>query len=60
MLDLSAAIIADDIVLQESATDGFVLHEVIDCRATKIGAFRGASDAWVAIDKLDDARAGRR
>ena len=60
MLDLSTATIADDIVLEESATDGFVLHEVVDCRARRIGAFRGASDAWVAIDQLDDARAGRR
>ena len=60
MLDLSTAIVADDIVLEESAKDGFVLHEVVDCRARRIGAFRGASDAWVAIDLLDDARAGRR
>jgi hypothetical protein len=60
MLDLSTAIVADDIVLEESGIDGFVLHEVVDCRARRIGAFGSAGDAWAAIDELDDARAGRR
>jgi hypothetical protein len=59
-LDLSTAIIGDDIVLEESSADGFVLHQVVDCRARMIGAFKGAGDAWVAIDELDDIRAGRR
>jgi hypothetical protein len=59
-LDLSTAIIGDDVVLEESSADGFVLHQVVECRARRIGAFKGASDAWVAIDELDDIRAGRR
>ena len=59
-LDLSTAIIGDDVVLEESSADGFVLHQVVECRARKIGAFKGAIDAWVAIDELDDIRAGRR
>ena len=59
-LDLSRAIIGEDMVLEESPRDGFVLHEVKNCRAHRIGAFRGASDAWTAIDELDDIAAGRR
>jgi hypothetical protein len=58
-LELRGATIGDDIVLEESPQKEFVLHEVIDCRARKVGAFRGAIDAWIAIDELDDARAGR-
>jgi hypothetical protein len=59
-LDLSQAIIGEDIVLEEPPRGGFVLHEVKDCRARRLGAFSGASDAWMAIDELDDIAAGRR
>lgn len=58
-LDLRGAIIGDDMVLEDLPQKEFVLHEVVDCRARKIGSFRGAIDAWVAIDEIDDARAGR-
>jgi hypothetical protein len=59
-LDLSRAIIGEDMVLEEPSRGGFVLHEVKGCRAHRIGAFSGASDAWMAIDELDDVAAGRR
>lgn len=59
-LDLSRAVIGEDMVLEEAPGKQFVLHEVIDCRAHKIGAFQRAIDVWIAIDEIDDARAGRR
>jgi hypothetical protein len=57
-LDLRKAIIGDDMVLEESDPHQFVLHQVVDCRARRIGAFQGAVDAWLAIDSVDSAAAG--
>jgi hypothetical protein len=58
-LDLSRAIIGDKVVLEESPGEGFVLHQVEGCRAHRLGSYTGASDAWIALDELDDIAAGR-
>lgn len=43
----------------ESGPRDLLLHAVDAGHVSPIGVFRGAADAWEAIDAIDDAEAGR-
>jgi hypothetical protein len=43
----------------ESGPKDLLLHAVDAGHVSPIGVFRGAADAWEAIDAIDDAEAGR-
>jgi hypothetical protein len=58
-LQVREAIIGRGLVLTEENSSDLMLHTVDAGHVKPIGVFRGAADAWEAIDAVDDAAAGR-
>jgi hypothetical protein len=52
-LDLRGAIIGPGLALSEDSNGRLVLHTLTGGRASKLGTFDNAADAWRALDELD-------
>lgn len=55
-LQLHDAVIGERTVLQELPNREFALYTVEAGDVAEVGCFRGAAEAWRAIDALDDVR----
>jgi hypothetical protein len=54
-LDLRGAIISPGLALSQDSDGRLVLHTLTGGRASKLGTFDDAADAWRALDQLDAA-----
>jgi hypothetical protein len=52
-LDLRGAILSPGLALSEDSDRRLVLHTLTGGRASKLGTFDNAADAWRALDELD-------
>ena len=57
-LELRESVLAPGVVLSDDRDGGYLIPEVRECRAHRLGRYATAADAWRAIDALDDAAAG--
>jgi hypothetical protein len=53
-LDLRGAIISPGLALSEDSNGRLVLHTLTGGRASKLGTFDDAADAWRALDAVDE------
>ncbi|HEX4109730.1 MAG TPA: hypothetical protein VHX88_16460 [Solirubrobacteraceae bacterium] len=53
-LDLSDAVIGEDLLLSAPESGELVLHRVQGGRAERMGVYADAASAWRAIDSIDE------
>jgi hypothetical protein len=52
-LDLSGAVLGDGMLLSQKPGEGLRIHSIDGGRATLVGSFKSAAEAWRVLDDID-------